>query len=122
MRTVVYTGLAVSLIGAVLDFVSGFMLTPMTGGGMAASFLSAVALYVLGGAVLIVGVLLLAPSMAGRMNRFGVLMEVFGVVMALASGLVPGMNVGLSYAMLVIGGLMILNGALMQRRNKAEMK
>jgi hypothetical protein len=57
--------------------------------------------------------------MAGFMRRLGLLMEVFGVVMALASYWLPGMNPVLSYAMLLVGGAMILNGVFMQRSSGA---
>lgn len=121
MKAVVYTGLALSLIGALIDFESGNMFNPMMGGGMGASYSSAIALYALGAAVLISGVLPFAPRIVNRTSRFGLLMEIFGVTMALASG-IPGMNIVLLYAMLVVGALMILNGAVMQRGNKTEMK
>ena len=78
---------------------------------------SSVVLYLLGIIVLLGGGLLLRPGSAERMRRLGALMEVLGVVMALASYLIPGMNLALSYAMLLVGAAMILNGALMQRRN-----
>ena len=49
------------------------------------------------------------------MKWSGIGMEVLGVVMAVVSGFFPGMNEGISDAMLVVGALMIINGALMQR-------
>ena len=73
-------------------------------------------MYLLGVIVLVGGVMLVLPSMAGRMRRLGLLMEVLGVVMALTSYLVPGMNLAVSYAMLLVGAAMIVNGAYMQRR------
>jgi hypothetical protein len=122
LKTIVYTALAISLVGALLDFASGNSFNPMMGGGMGASYDSAVALYVLGAVVLIAGVLPFLPNVANRMSWFGLLMEIFGVTMVLASGWIPGMNIVLSDAMLVVGALMILNGALMQRGNKTQMK
>jgi len=119
MRKLAYTGLAISLVGAALDFVSGYYsMGPMTpqAGAMATVPTSSIALYLLGFVILLGGALLVLPGMAGRMSRVGLLMEVLGVVMALVSYYFPGMNLTLSYAMLFAGAAMILNGALMQRR------
>jgi len=41
-------------------------------------------------------------------------------VMAVVSGVVPGMNTDISYGMLVVGALMIINGALMQRGRRMK--
>jgi hypothetical protein len=118
---VAYTGLTLSLVGALLDFASGYALAPM-GGGMASAYIAEASLYFLGAVVLVVGALSVTSVMANRMKWSGIGMEVLGVVMAVVSGLVPGMNGGLSDAMLVVGALMIINGALMQRNRgmKAE--
>lgn len=115
-----YTGLGISLLGAVVDFGSGYSysMAPMnppagmTGGAGTIS----IALFLLGIVVLLSGAALVIPRMAGSMRGLGLLMEAFGVIMALVSYLVPGMNPALSYAMLLVGAAMILNGALMQRR------
>ena len=111
---VVYVGLTISVVGALLDFASGYLLTPMEG-AMAFAYLAEVAMYVLGGIVLVLGVLSVTRVMANRMKWCGLGMEIIGVVMAVVSGLVPGMNEGLSDAMLVIAIAMIIDGALMQR-------
>lgn len=121
MSRLVFTGFVISLAGAILDFASGYYASgPMSSeaGSMAAPSPTSVALYLLGILVLLGGVLLVLPGTAGRMQRLGLLMEGLGVVMALVSYLVPGMNLGLSYAMLFVGAAMILNGALMQRRKQ----
>jgi hypothetical protein len=39
--------------------------------------------------------------------------------MALSSYLAPGMSIAFSYSMLLVAAAMILNGALMQRRERA---
>lgn len=122
MRTLASTGLALSIVGAALDFASGYTTGLMPSGGMEVPSIFTILLYLLGGVVVVVGILLVAPSMARRMKWFGLLMEVLGVVMALASAWIPGMNAGLSDAMLIVGALMILNGALMQTRRKMEMR
>ena len=119
MRKLAYTGFGISLVGAALDFASGYYSTSSTTmppGAMSSPSSTSVALYLLGVIVLVGGVMLVLPSMAGRMRRLGLLMEVLGVVMALTSYLVPGMNLAVSYAMLLVGAAMIVNGAYMQRR------
>jgi len=119
MRKLAYTGFGISLVGAALDFASGYYSTSSTtmpSGVMSSPSSTSVALYLLGVIVLVGGVMLVLPSMAGRMRRLGLLMEVLGVVMALTSYLVPGMNLAVSYAMLLVGAAMIVNGAYMQRR------
>ena len=123
MRKLAYTGLGISLMGAALDFASGYYSmepTNLQTGAMASLSVSSAALYLMGIAVLAGGVLLALPAMAGRMRRLGLLMEVLGVAMALASYLAPGMSLALSYAMLLVGGAMILNGVLMQRREPSS--
>ncbi len=123
MNKLAYTGFGISLIGAALDFASGYYsMVPMipAPGTMFSLSATSVALYLLGVVVLLGGALLVLPSMAGRMRRLGLLMEGLGVVMALVSYLVPGMNLALSYAMLLVGAAMILNGAFMQRREPME--
>ena len=117
MKTASYTGLLISLVGAIIDFDSGYSYS-MGSSSMGVSTTS-VAFYALGVLLVIAGALLVLPSMAANMRRLGLLMEVLGVVMALSSYLVPGMNVSLSYGMLLVAAAMILNGAVMQRREPA---
>ena len=113
-RVVAHTGLALSVVGALLDFASGYTFAPMEG-GMAMATTSEIFMYLLGAVLIILGILSVTPLMAGRMRWSGIGMEVLGVIMALVSGLFPGMNEGISDAMLVVGALMIINGILMQR-------
>ena len=122
MRAVTYAGLALSVAGGVLDFASGYTIAPMNEGGMAYSYLGEVSMYALGSVVLAVGVLSILHAADGAMKWSGVAMEVLGVVMALASSLVPGMDALISDSMLIVGGLMIVNGIIMQRSNKTGMK
>ena len=124
MRGVAYTGVLLSFVGAALDVASGYTLTsmtadPMTGGGPSTA--SMVFLYGLGTALAVAGLAMVLPGASGRMRLLGLVMEVFGVVMALTSTFVPGMNGALSDGMLIVGALMILNGALMQRTMKGVM-
>ncbi len=123
MRAVAYAGLGISLLGATLDYFSAYSVRSAGSVEMMSGepTVSAIALYALGTGVLISGILMVLPSMTAAMRRLGLLMEVFGVLMALASAWLPGMNVGLSDAMLIVGALMILNGALMQRRRGTGM-
>ena len=111
---VAYIGLTLSIVGAMLDLASGYMAAPMEA-GMASAYLAETCLYVLGVVSLCLGVVSIVPSLMRKMRWTGVGMELLGVAMAVVSGAVPGMNVDFSYGMLVIGALMIINGALMQR-------
>lgn len=122
MNGLAYTGFGISLVGAMLDFYSGYSYwtgsmgsaEPMT--GATPGYALTVALLSLGFAVLVGGVMMALPGMVGKMRRLGLLMEALGVVMALTSYLVPGMDLAVSYAMLFVGAAMIVNGAMMQRR------
>jgi hypothetical protein len=124
MRDVAYAGILLSFAGAALDVASGYTLTSMatdamTGGGPSTA--SMVFLYGLGTALAVAGLAMFMPGASGKMRLFGLVMEIFGVVMALTSTFVPGMNAALSDGMLIVGALMILNGALMQRNKKGAM-
>ena len=124
MRRLAYAGMLVSLAGVALDFASGYTLASMgadamMGGMNGIAYI--VLLYALGIAVVVTGLLLVVPGISGNMGRLGLLMELFGVVMALASTFGPGMSAALSDGMLIVGALMILNGAAMQMRKKGEM-
>lgn len=122
MRTVGYSALALSVIGAVLDFASAYQVAPMSAMAMAGPYSAEVVLFALGVVVLAAGILPFLPSASWSMRRSGLSMEILGVAMAVVSGLVPGMDVALSYAMLVVGALMIVNGIAMQRgRREATM-
>lgn len=118
MKSSGYSALALSVIGAMLDFVSAYQATPMSGGSMVGSYYATVLLSTLGVMLLVAGVLPLVASASWSMRRSGLTMELLGVVMVLVSGLVPGMDALVSDGMLVVGGLMIINGILMQRSRK----
>ena len=118
MRPTGYSALALSVIGAVLDFTSAYQAAPMAGGLMVDSYYAEATLFILGVVVLAAGVMpLLAPT-SWSMRRSGLTMEVLGVAMVLVSSFVPDMDALVSYAMLIVGGLMIINGMMMQRRPK----
>jgi uncharacterized membrane protein (UPF0136 family) len=107
--------------GAALDFASGYTMSPMNE-GMAPSYLGEEAMYALGVLVLVVGLFSFLRAASDTMKWSGAAMGVLGFVMILASGLVPGMNAAISDSMLIVGGLMIVNGIIMQRSGKAWMK
>jgi len=73
-------------------------------------------LLVLGAASLSVGVAAILPRMVERMKQLGIAMEVCGVAMAAVSAWAPIMGPLTDFAMLAVGGLMVLSGALMQRK------
>lgn len=121
MRALVVAGVFLSLIGGLLDFLSGYQLIhPMSAMSMVSGnqLLTGVGLFALGAIVVISGVMFVSPRIGSRMNLMGALMEVYGIVMGLASTYVPSMNPQLADAMLVIGILMFLNGIFMQSRMK----
>lgn len=116
MRTAALAGLGIGLAGAALDFVSGYSIRSTGENGMTSDVTGwTIPLYLLGIAVLASGVLIVLPMTGGAMRKLGGAMEVLGIVMVLVSYLAPGMNLGLAYAMLVVGAAMIVNGAIMQR-------
>ena len=119
LGVVAYTGLALSIVGAILDFASGYMAAPMEV-SMASAYVEETSLLVLGAIVLVLGMVSVTPSLIKRMKWTGLGMEILGVVMAVVSGVVPGMNTDISYGMLVVGALMIINGALMQRGRRMK--
>ncbi len=109
---------AVALTGAALDFYSAYAMTAPVGGSMmeGTAFGSAVVLTLLGIITLGLGVAMVLPAMTTRMHRIGLGMELCGVAMALVSAWLPEMPSGISLVMLAFGGVMILSGALTQRR------
>jgi len=116
-RSTSYSGLLISFAGAALDFDSGYSYSMGSSSrSMTSVSPTSVVFYLLGLLLVFTGVLLVLPSMAAQMRRLGLVMEILGVVMALSSYFAPGMNLDLSFAMLIVAGAMILNGALMQRR------
>lgn len=119
MRTTSYTGLVLGLAGGALDFLSGHVVSQSMNMGQE-QMAAAVGLYLLGGIVAVTGLLIVQPSMAPKMRALGALMEVLGVVMAVVSSTISAMGPALSLGMLGVGGLMMLNGALMQRKMPAQ--
>ena len=61
---VAYTGLALSVVGALLDFASGYTFSPMES-GMTMATSSEVFMYLLGAVLIILGILSVTPLMAG---------------------------------------------------------
>lgn len=118
MKTLASTGLILAIIGAALDFISGYaMVTNSSAMSMNETrLLGGVGLFALGIVVIVTGATMVTPLAAGRMSLFGLLMEVYGVVMGLASSYIPSMNGTVADAMLVVGILMFVNGMLMQSR------
>jgi hypothetical protein len=124
MRGVAYTGVLLSFAGAALDVSSGYTLASvaadaMMGGGPSTEYM--IFLYGLAAALAVAGLTILMPGASGRMRLLGLVMVLFGVIMVLAGAFVPGMNAALSAGMLIVGVLMSLNGALMQRNKKGAM-
>jgi hypothetical protein len=118
LKTLASTGLILAIIGAALDFISGYaMVTNSSAMSMNETrLLGGVGLFALGIVVIVTGATMVTPLAAGRMSLFGLLMEVYGVVMGLASSYIPSMNGTVADAMLVVGILMFVNGMLMQSR------
>ena len=113
-----YAGLGIGILGAAIDLGSGLSLLqaePSGAMGFGADA-SALGLFTLGLAALTCGVLMVLPRMAASARTTGVVMELLGVAMAVISYWVPMTNPLLSYAMLGVGGAMILDGAMAQRR------
>lgn len=119
MRTLTATGLVLAIIGASLDFISGYAMVAnpssmsMSGG---TRLIGGVGLFALGIVVIVTGVAMATPFASGRMSILGLLMEVYGVLMGLASTYIPSMNGMAADAMLIVGILMFVNGMLMQSR------
>ena len=119
MKADVIVGVALGVVGAALDFLSGLGLMGY-GVGMVGSvqLLSGLALIALGVVVLGVGLMIAMPKSAQRMGLLGGLMEVCGILMGFASTYIPLMGGGVADAMLIVAILMFLNGLLMQSRRK----
>jgi hypothetical protein len=124
LRAIAILGLALSVVGAVLDFGSGYLLVwdsssmAMSSG---ADFLVGLGLLALGVALLVTGVMMVSRRAAGRTNVLGALMEIYGILMGLVSTYTPSMNGVIANLMLVVGILMFLDGILMQSRWKNAM-
>jgi uncharacterized membrane protein HdeD (DUF308 family) len=120
VRRYAVSGLVVSVAGAYLDFSSGYGMSTPSMEAMQISTESLL-LYLLGAVVLGTGISMVLPLARARMRLFGGIMEALGIVMALASTFLPNMEMGTSDLMLVVGALMILNGALMGYSRKTGM-
>jgi len=118
LRFTAYTALLIGIVAAALDFSSGYSLTGAGQGMMAESSTTVVAgcLLILGAVAIATGIAAVLPRMEARARRIGFVMEVCGVAMAALSAWAPLMAPLTDFAMLAVGGLMVLNGALMQRR------
>jgi len=118
LRTVALLALLVGFVAAALDFTSGYSLVAGGGSVMTAGdpTIFTACLLVLGAASLSVGVAAILPRMVERMKQLGIAMEVCGVAMAAVSAWAPIMGPLTDFAMLAVGGLMVLSGALMQRK------
>jgi len=125
LRTIAVTGLALSVAGGALDFVSGYLLASNSSGMTmtnGAEFLVGSGLLVLGIAELATGAMVVSSLGVGRMRLLGALMEIYGILMGLASAYTPSMNGAMADLMLGVGILMFLNGILMQSWKNGGMK
>lgn len=119
-------GFILGLAGGALDFISGTSIFAgsMPGGSVMASPMGLPnivwvdGLYILGGAVLVTAFLSMS-TFAVSMTLSRALMVTYGVVMlivgwAMSSGTALMMTPVFGYAMVVVGVLMVANGALMR--------
>ncbi|MDG6998160.1 MAG: hypothetical protein JRN15_03495 [Nitrososphaerota archaeon] len=133
MRSATIASVLLGLAGASLDYASGYLILTNSMmivnemGNMLTSYSSSGLGWSIG--LFALGTLLLATSIAsfssagmGRMDLFGLLMIVDGVVMLLIGGamflrVTPMMNgfIFSGIGMFVIGALMIVNGGFMRR-------
>lgn len=131
------TGLALSLIGAILDFTSGTLIfgassMPLERSmGMTAITMDAnvwtTILYGLGGLLVITGIAGATRIGTGRMHLTGGIMTAYGVIMLIIGGLMftratPMMQSAefLGIGMIVIGLAMIINGVTMATRKSID--
>lgn len=132
-----YSGLGLSIAGAISDFVSASLILASTMTSSAGSMtviysyniqelVWIISLFVLGGLILATGALGVSNLGMKKMGAIGSLMALFGAIMIgyglfMIEGMGPPMmgftdRFALGGAMLLIGGLMILNGYWMVRR------
>jgi hypothetical protein len=118
VKAVALAALLIGIVAAALDFSSGYALAGGGDGVMVGGepFAFAVSLLVLGVAALTAGAVAVLPQMGNKMKQVGLAMEICGVAMAAVSAWAPIMAPLMDFAMLAVGGLMVLNGALMQRK------
>jgi len=120
LRTAAFAALLVGLVAAALDFSSGYALVgggDSPGSGDSLSF--AACLLGLGAVALFAGVVAVLPVKVERTRQVGLTMEICGVAMAVVSAWAPIMGQLTDFAMLAVGGLMVLSGASMQRKTAA---
>lgn len=134
MRASVAIGVVLGVTGAMLDFVSGYLIlthsmtsinemgTIMTSYSYAGAAWS-VCLIGLGTLLLVTSIVSISGTGLTRMALFGALMVVYGIVMVFMGGamylrLTPMMDGYLlsSIGMFIVGALMIINGGIMRRR------
>ena len=137
---VFYSGLGLSIAGAISDFVSASLILAPTMTSSAGSMIVIysyntqelawiTSLFVLGGLILATGALGVSNFGMKKMRAIGSLMALFGAIMIgyglfMTEGMSPPImgftdRFALGGAMLLIGALMILNGYWMTRRNQA---
>jgi hypothetical protein len=118
LRAVAFAALLIGIVAAALDFSSGYSLAREGDSAMVGAnpFVFGVCLLVLGTVALAAGVAAVLPQMGERTRETGFVMELCGVAMAAVSAWAPAMAPTAEFAMLAVGGLMVLSGALMQRK------
>jgi hypothetical protein len=112
VRIASLAALLTGTVAAALDFASAASLAG--GGGDALAF--SVCLGVLGVAALSAGVAAALPRMRNSSGRIGLAMEVLGVAMVAMGAWGPMTGALTDFAMLAVGGLMVLSGAAVQRK------
>ena len=139
---VLYSGLGLSIAGAISDFISASLILASTMTSSAGSMTVIysyntqelawiISLFVLGGLILATGALGVSSLGMKKMRVIGSLMALFGAIMIgyglfMFEGMSPPMmgftdRFALGGAMLLIGALMILNGYWMTRRNQTPL-
>lgn len=128
-------GLALSVVGAALDFASGTLILqtasmptmPDMGMGPVTTYATvwSLLLYSLGGLLIITGVLGVTRVSMGRMHIFGGMMAIYGIIMLIIGALMlmeitPTMQGATfsSIGMFVVGFGMVINGLLMATRRE----
>jgi hypothetical protein len=123
------SGFALGVVGAVLDFYVGYLIlqgSSTNDMGMVviqsgSALAWGVGLFILGGLLILTALASVTSLGTGRGKSFGALMVVYGVVMLaiggfMYSGFAPMMGGALlsSLGMILLGALMVLNGAVMR--------
>ncbi len=139
MNSLARNGLILGLVGALVDFVSGYFFLSQSmvvtnDMGMVVSNYNQYAvewsavLFAIGALLVITSLFGLSSIGMGKMKVLGGLMILYGIIMffiglVMYSGMTPMMDGSLysSIAMFVVGVLMILNGALMSKHSRKVM-